>query len=188
VIDERYFLSLYSQGARAVLRYLQQVESRIADAGARVTRSQQSLVARLTKELARAKATLARKTAQLIEQQQLNHRLRARVRELERDVERGNGPERDSHNSSLPPSSDPPWKKVKRTGSLRTKSGKKRTKSGKKRTKSGKKVGGQPGHRGSTLRQPAQPDRVITHAAETCAGCGAALVEADRVAAERRQV
>lgn len=63
VIDERYFLSLYSQGARAVLRYLQQVESRITDAEARGTRSRQSLVAQLTKELTRVKATLARKKA-----------------------------------------------------------------------------------------------------------------------------
>ncbi|MBV8859844.1 MAG: hypothetical protein JOZ02_23135 [Acidobacteria bacterium] len=34
---------------------------------------------RLIKELAKVKATLARKTAQLVEQQQFNHRLRARV-------------------------------------------------------------------------------------------------------------
>jgi uncharacterized coiled-coil protein SlyX len=67
VIDERYFLSLYSQGARAVLRYLQQIEGRIADAEARVTRSQQSLVTRLSEELARAKASLAKKTAQFVE-------------------------------------------------------------------------------------------------------------------------
>ena len=69
MIEERYFLSLYSQGARAVFRHLEQVERRIADAEARVERSQQSLVTRLSKELAKAKATLARKSALLIEQQ-----------------------------------------------------------------------------------------------------------------------
>jgi transposase len=106
VINERYFLSLYSQGARAVLRYIEQLEKRITDAEARVTRSQQSLISRLSKELARAKAMLAGKTAQLIGQQQLNHQLRARIRELEREVERGTRVERDSHNSSLPPSLD----------------------------------------------------------------------------------
>ena len=174
MIDERYFLSLYSQGARAVLRYLQQVESRIADAEARVERCQQSLLTRLSKELARAKATLARKTAQLREQQQLNHRLALRIYELEREIERGAPVTRDSHNSSLPPSSDPPWKKVPRTRSLRK--------------KSGRRVGGQPGHRGATLRQAAQPDRVVTHAPEACPGCGSSLREADVLTSERRQV
>jgi len=111
VINERYFLSLYSQGARALLRYVEQLERRIADAEARVTRSQQSLVSRLSKELARAKATLATKSAQLVEQQQLNHQLRARIRELDHEVERGALVARDSHNSSLPPYSTRPGRR-----------------------------------------------------------------------------
>ena len=174
MINERYFLNLYSQGARAVLRYIEQLESRITDAEARVTRSQQSLISRLSKELARAKATLARKTAQLVEQQQLNHQPRCRIRELEREVERGTTVERDSHNSSLPPSLDPPWKKVPRTRSLRR--------------QSGLKVGGQPGHPGATLKPSARPDHLITHAPQTCRGCGASLSEAEVVEASRRQV
>jgi exonuclease VII large subunit len=171
VINERYFLSLYSQGARAVLRYIEQLEKRIADAEVRVTRSQQSLISRLSKELARTKATLAAKTAQLIEQQQLNHQLRARIRELEHEVERGTPVERDSHNSSLPPSLDPLWKKVPRTRSLRQ--------------QSGLKVGGQPG---ATLKRSARPDHLVTHAPQTCRGCGASLDEAEVVEASRRQV
>ena len=175
MINERYFLSLYSQGARAVLRYIEQLERRIADAEARVERCQQSLITRLSKELARAKATLARKTARLVEQQQLNHRLRARIRELEREVERGGAPVmRDSHNSGLPPSLDPPWKKAPRTRSLRQ--------------KSGLKPGGQPGHCGATLRHTHRPDHVITHAAASCPGCGCVLRDTDAVSSERRQV
>ena len=174
MIDERYFLSLYAQGACAVLRYLHQVESRISDAEARVERSQQSLIARLSKELARAKTTLATKTAQLCEQQQLNHQLRCRTRELEREVERGTPVACDSHNSSMPPSLDPPWQKVKRTSSLRR--------------KSGLKVGGQPGHRGATLRQSAHPDLVVTHAPEARPGCNSSLRGAEVLTSERRQV
>jgi transposase len=174
VIAERYFLSLYSQGARAVLSYLQQLEGRIADAEARVTRSQQSRVARLSQELARAKATLATKSAKLVERQQLNHQLRVRIRELEREIERDAPVTRDSHNSNLPPSLDPPWQKVPRTSSLRR--------------KSGRRVGGQPGHRGATLKQTAHPDRLITHAPETCPGCGSALAGAEVVASDRRQL
>lgn len=174
MINERYFLSLYSQGARAVLRYVEQLEKRIADADTRVRTDQQALAVRLSKELARARATLDRKSRQLVEQQQLNHRLRCRIRELERLVERDTSVERDSHNSSLPPSLDPPWKKVPRTRSLRK--------------KSGQRVGGQPGHRGDTLRQVARPDHLITHAPETCPDCGASLHEAEVISVQRRQV
>jgi transposase len=87
------------------------------------------------------------------------------------EVERG-PVARDSHNSSLPPSSDPPWKKVPRTHSLRR--------------KTGRSVGGQHGHRGSTLRQTANPDSIITYVAQTCPGCGSSLREADVIAGERR--
>jgi transposase len=174
VINERYFLSLYSQGARAVLRYIEQLEKRITDAEARITRSQQTRIDRLSHELARTRATLDRKSKQLVEQQQLNHQLMLRLRELEREVERSTPAMRDSHNSSLPPSSDPPWKKVPRTQSLRG--------------KSGRRVGGHPGHRGSTLRQSAHPDHVITHAATSCLGCGCMLRDADAVRSDRRQV
>jgi transposase len=93
---------------------------------------------------------------------------------LEHEVERAAPLTRDSHNSSLPPSSDPPWQKVPRTRSLRR--------------KSGLKVGGQPGHGGDTLRQAAHPDRLIIHAPDTCPGCGAALARTETVTAERRQV
>jgi transposase len=174
VINEHYFLSLDSQGARAVLRYLEHVEARIADAEARVTRSQQSLVSRLSKELARAKATLAIKSARLVEQQQLNHRLTLRIRELEREVESRTSVARDSHNSSLPPSSDPPWQKVPRTRSLRR--------------KSGLKVGGQPGHPGATLKRSETADQLITHAPAAGPGCGASLREAEVVSSDSRQV
>jgi transposase len=120
-------------------------------------------------------ATLARKSQQLIRERQLNHQLTRRIRELERDVEHGGMTlERDSHNSSMPPSLDPPWKKVQRTRSLRK--------------KTGLKVGGQPGHRGATLRQVAHPDQVIIHSLEACLGCGAHLHHSKHLGSIRRQV
>ena len=62
---------------------------------------------------------------ELLEQRQFNNLLVRRIRELEREVEHGGSVARDYHNSSMPPSPDPPWQKVKRTSSLRQKSGRK---------------------------------------------------------------
>src|SRR5271165_6085854 len=83
-----------------------------------------------------------------------NAALKARIAELERRLGLN------SSNSSKPPSSDG-LKKPARVSSLRE--------------SSGKKPGGQPGHGGETLRQVAEPDKVINHRPEVCRGCGAAL-------------
>ena len=61
---------------------------------------------------------------------------------------------KDSHNSSLPPSSD---HFVRPPKSLRK--------------KSGKKPGGQKGHRGHHLRQVEIPDQVLIHPVERCEYC-----------------
>jgi hypothetical protein len=175
LVDRDYIFTLYSMGAGAVFRYFQQIESRVVDAEARAARLYEAQAARLAKELALTKRTLARKARQLLEERQLNHRLRGRIRELEHEIERGTTTvERDSHNSSLPPSLDPPWKKVKRTRSLRQ--------------RTGLKAGGQPGHMGRTLRQVVRPDEIITHAPEVCRGCGRSLRRAQAASAARSSI
>lgn len=81
---------------------------------------------------------------------------------------------KDSHNSSLPPSSDR-FVRQKKTKSLRK--------------KSDKKVGGQPGHAGQTLQLSATPDHVITLAAvNECQHCQANLSQTPAHSIERRQV
>jgi transposase len=80
----------------------------------------------------------------------------------------------DSTNSSKPPSSDGLKKKPRVLRSLRT--------------RTGKRSGGQTGHRGDTLRQVAEPDRIVEHAAERCAHCQARLLAASKVGEEKRQV
>jgi transposase len=104
---------------------------------------------------------------QTIEQQQLEISvLKARLTELENHLATN------SRNSNKPPSSD---SFAKQTRSLRQ--------------PSGKPSGGQPGHPGTTLKQVAVPDGIITHAPAQCVSCGHALSEVPgRLAEERRQV
>ena len=80
----------------------------------------------------------------------------------------------DSSNSSKPPSSDGLKKKPRVLTSLRT--------------RTGKRSGGQKGHRGDTLRQVAEPDRIVEHAAEVCAHCRARLLADTKIGEEKRQV
>jgi transposase len=175
LLSETHIRRIYDQGVDAIVRLVHRLADPLAELEAQPVRAPQPVIASLSKELAKVKQTLARQSQELLEQHQLNHQLLRRIRELEREVEDGgSGVARDSHNSSLPPSSDPPWQKVLRTRSLRQ--------------KSGLKVGGQPGHRGATLKLSARPDHLIIHAPETCPGCGSALDQTQTLTAERCQV
>jgi transposase len=82
---------------------------------------------------------------------------------------------KDSHNSSLPPSSDRFVRQKKAAKSLRT--------------RSGKKAGGQAGHQGQTLQMHANPDEVIClPAVMECEHCHRDLREIASKTIERRQV
>jgi transposase len=175
VYSDAHIQRFYYQGVDAVVRVIHRLEDQLEDARAQLIRQPQSLIASLSKELQSLKRTLALKNDQLLQQRQLNHQLRRRAHELEREFESdASRVERDSHNSSLPPSLDPPWKKVKRTRSLRH--------------KSELRVGGQFRHRGATLRQVSQPDQIIFHTPDLCQDCGALLNKSLPTASTRRQV
>ena len=97
-----------------------------------------------------------------------NALLRAENAELRRRLDQ------DSSTSSKPPSSDGLRKRPRIAGSLRG--------------RSGKASGGQPGHKGDTLRRVAAPDRIVEHAAWTCRHCLAPLTAGMRTGEETRQV
>ena len=95
------------------------------------------------------------------------------VNVLEKEVKRlQNIQSKDSHNSSKPPSSD--IKKPKRTKSLRK--------------SSGKKSGGQPGHKGHTLKAVSNPDHIDLCKLHECPHCQASLDRVSALTYESRQV
>ena len=80
---------------------------------------------------------------------------------------------KDSSNSSKPPSSDG-LKKASRTSSL---------------GEQGKHPsGGQKGHKGTTLKQILDPTHVVTHELEQCPDCGRSLVQQAAKGIVKRQV
>jgi transposase len=165
----------YYQGREAVIALVRRLEDQLEDARSQLVSKPESLIALLRKELQSVKHLLAQKNDGLLRERQLNHQLRRRVHELGHEIESGAlRVERDLHNSSLPPSLDLPWKKVKLTPSLRK--------------KSGLSVGGQVGHPGSTLRQVEHPDHLIIHEPEVCQQCNASLEQAQPQNIIRRQV
>ena len=123
--------------------------------------SLQELIASLQEELARV-GTLCQEVVSLREQgeelSQENQRLHDRLN-------------KNSSNSSLPPSSD---RFARQKRSLRK--------------KSGKKVGGQPGHPGQTLCMQQEPDEILIHGVKRCQQCQADLEQVESLRQERRQV
>lgn len=110
---------------------------------------------------------LARLEAENVALREMNTVLVARIAELERQLGLNSG------NSGKPPSSDG-LKKPPRTRSLRE--------------PSDKKPGGQPGHKGETRRQVAEPTIILEHYPETCQGCGSPLTRDRATASSARQV
>lgn len=126
----------------------------------------------LEEENERLREQLAQREERIEQQSLLIEQLQAQIAALTQQVkDLQDRQAKDSHNSSLPPSSD-------RFGRPRTSL----------RKKSEKNSGGQEGHPGSTLRFYEQPDEVIEHRVTTCASCQQDLRAVEACVTVRRQV
>ena len=95
-----------------------------------------------------------------------NMLLRERLKALEERLTQN------SHNSSKPPSSDGPYKPAPRS----------------LRRRGERKSGGQPGHKGHTLKMVKNPDRTVLYRVDKCEKCGRSLKRKKAANIERRQV
>jgi transposase len=133
---------------------------------------QTSTLAELIDALRRDVDTLCEENIALCQEnatlRQDNAALKQQVADLRRRLDRN------SANSSKPPSSDGLKKPPRVFKSLRG--------------RSGKTSGGQVGHKGDTLRPVDKPDRIERHAATACRHCQACLTAAMVTNEERRQV
>jgi transposase len=118
--------------------------------------------------LAAKDAAIAQLTSLVEQLSSQCEQLAARVDQLERQRDR------DSSNSSKPPSSDLPFSKPAPKRSSRTSSGRKR--------------GKQDGAPGVTLRLVEDPDQIVRHEPRACGGCGAHLGDAPVFDERRHQV
>lgn len=148
----------YQLGPAAVLRLFEEALGTRAIYGPPLPDIQQHTIDSLSENIGRLKRQISRLKAALGEARGEVDWLRRRNTELEKLVAK------DTHDSSRPPSTDPPW--ARRTKSLRR--------------PSGRRVGGQPGHAGHTLRLTQRPQRVITHRPLKCRHCSGSLVDAQQ--------
>jgi transposase len=156
----------YLSGPHALFRLFAEAFGQQALYGVPDADQQQQQLDDLSAHIGRLKLQLERLQAEVSDLRGRNFQLGRRNAELEALITK------DAHNSSRPPSSDPPW--AKRTKSLRR--------------PSGRPQGGQRGHRGETLRLAPRPDRIVEHRVRECRSCHAPLSAAQVVRHLRQQV
>jgi transposase len=156
----------YLHGPSALFRLFEAAFGRVALYGPPDPDQQQRTIDDLAEHLTRLKAQIEKLQAEVSDLHYRNFQLGRRQSELEALITK------DSHNSSRPPSTDPPWSK--RTKSLRR--------------PSGRRPGAQAGHRGLTLRLSPHPHRVVEHQPRQCRSCHASLDAEQFIRHLRQQV
>jgi transposase len=156
----------YMRGPHALFLLFEDAFGRLALYGEPDPDMRQREIEAMSEHLTRLKAQIEKLQSEIIELHGRNFQLGRRNAELEAQLSK------DSHNSSRPPSTDPPW--AKRTKSLRR--------------PSGRRAAGQLGHHGETLRLTQRPNRVVEHRPRECRSCHAPLAAAQEVRHNRQQV
>ena len=169
MLSRQAIFHAYFRGPEAVISLIEQHLGEEVLAPAPSILALQHAVEGQLEEINKLKHHINNLQEQLSHLRHQNFRLSRRICELEGQAAL---PQKDSHNSSLPPSTDPP--SCKRTRSLRR--------------PSGRPVGGQVGHPGRTRRQVHQPDQTLYHRDEKCRRCQASLEDSEVVSTLRRQV
>jgi transposase len=167
LVDHRTIFETWRQGPAAIIHLFEQAFGHYAVWEPPTPHHLEQSVTTLAAQVERLQERISRLEAELGTERHHSFVSERRVQELEARLAKN------STNSSRPPSSDPPSVK-KRTRSLRQ--------------RSGKRAGGQPQHRGSTLKQVRKPDEVVVHSPVQCRGCGESLADGRITGCERRQV
>jgi len=127
---------------------------------------------RLREQVAQRDARIQQLEARVDQQSQVMQQMQTHIDSLTQQVQAWQERQaKDSHNSSLPPSSD---RFTRQRKSLRK--------------RSEKKTGGQEGHRGTSLAWSSTPDEIIAQSVQQCEACQYDLRDVAACQVERRQV
>ena len=176
-------LAIHSKAemTNAVMSLLDQVaklserNSQLSEQSSQLTEQNSKLSAensQVTEQNSQLSEQLSLVTEQNARLQEENTALVQRVSDLERSVGLNSG------NSSKPPSSD----------GLKKPSAKENRRTRSQRDTSNRKSGGQPGHKGTTLKQVKNPDKITDHFPPRCQACEAALSPEESIRSAARQV
>ena len=143
-----------------IRKKMSELENTVSEQGSEIDRLNR-LDASHKKEMHEAKQTIKRLETE-------NKKLKEKLSKYEK-------PQKDSHNSSIPPSQESiSSKEIRRTRTLRR--------------KSGRKSGGQQGHPGTTLATRQTPDIIEIHKPAFCPDCGRVLDDSKSVLIGKMQV
>ena len=157
------------KGPAAMIRLLEQHLGPLALATPPPPTQLEQTIEDLSQQINSLQTRLHELEAELSRQRYINRQQTSRIAQLETELAL---PMKDSHNSSLPPSTDGAC--VKRTRSLRQ--------------SSRLPPGGQVGHRSRTRLMSKEVDEVVSHLPVECKDCKADLASGEVVAVEKRQV
>ncbi|WP_129725022.1 IS66 family transposase [Xylanivirga thermophila] len=139
-MNDKEIVEIYNKGIDAVITLVKSMDDKLVV---------------LSQELLDLNEELVDLNQELLELKQGNQKLNARITILEAQINKNSG------NSSKPPSSDGLKKKPKNN-----------------RKKSGKSTGGQPGHEGKTLEKVNNPDKIVDIKPKQCE-CGHSLIDVE---------